>query len=659
MRRGWGWGPQSYAQVADKGGGWRGRGGGGAGDRGGGQGARNGPGSGRVQSQRSDEQEGRTSVQAEIMAVNRQVQEVEREALELKSQALKKKAYLQLKWDLDCNRKHLGKGNMVNILINDQNQRVVNVEKKNINTMLRVSGFSVEDVMGITLNEYRPNQVEVMFKDEVIVDTVDMENKINSNGFDVTVAKFDKSEDHLVIYGLPLTNNVDYMEKQIREAVGPFVKEVTEVKPLVHSDELGDDFFKGKRNGNWRVKTVPRMGRQIPNYIVVGIKERVMGKVVYSKNAGEKKEMCADCFSTEHFKRSPECGGPVKWSVYCEQFRVEWDNNFVDQEEENDDGLSVVRDSRVAELQKNLQDALVDVETKEKELDEKLLHNESVEQDLRDLNMKMDETNNLNAALKEDIKNLEIKVRRNGELEEQVKILTEKNRELEMKNKDDQVLMETAFRRMSSNVTFRDRSRSMGFVGKSTPFDISSWAIPPGPHLPSVDANLSEKTRSVGTQESHTTEDMEDDDDVFQSSTAGSTPPCHGFIEDENELEVRSKLGAKINGLETNDESLEEINEGVPGTPKRTRTEEPRPHRIVKRRGDQKVLKHPEVGKEILLETYGGRRKYVVFSKKSKKMEDYSYTLTNEEGEQVSFDLKDQSWEYSQEEDDPLKSWEN
>ena len=47
------------------------------------------------------------------------------------------------------------------------------------------------------------------------------------------------------------------MEEQIREAVGPFVKEVTEIKPLVHSDEERDAFFKGTRNGNWRVKTVP------------------------------------------------------------------------------------------------------------------------------------------------------------------------------------------------------------------------------------------------------------------------------------------------------------------------------------------------------------------------------------------------------------------
>ena len=651
MRRGGGWGPRSYAQVADKGGGgWRGRSGGGAGDRGGGAGARNGPVAGVVQSERSD-------VQAEIMAVNRQAQEAEREARDLKSRALKKKAYLQLKWDLDCNRKHLGKGNMVNILINDQNQRVVNVEKKNVNKMLRVSGFSVEDVMGITINEYRPNQVEVMFKDDVMVDTVDMENKINSNGFDVTVAKFDKAEDHLIIYGLPLTNDVGYMEKQIREAVGPFVREVTEIKPLVHSDELGDDFFKGKRNGNWKVKTVPKMGRQIPNYIVVGIKERVMGKVVYSKNAGEKKEMCSDCFSTEHFKRDPECLGPVKWSVYCEQFRVEWNRNFVEQEVDDDGSLTVIRDSRVAELQKNLEEALADISNKEKDLEDKIILNEGVQQDLRELNKKLVETNESNVVLQEEMKNLEGKVRKNCELEEQVQMLTKRNQELERKGKEDQVLMETAFRRMSANVTFRDRSRSTGSIDKSKKLDISSWKIPTGPHLPPKDTSL------LVTQELTTMEAMEDNNEVFLSSTAGISPPCHGFSEDENDLEMSSMLGDKINELETNDENLEESMEGdsvnvqgncIPGTPKRTRTDDPMPQRIVKRRDDPKAGKHPEVGKEISLETYGGNRKYIVYSKKNGRKEDYSYTLTNEEGVQASFDLKDQSWEYSQEEGDPL-----
>ena len=120
-------------------------------------------------------------MQAEITAVNRQAQEAEREARELKSQALKRKAYLQLKWDLDCNRKHLGKGNMINILINQQTQRVINDKKGNVNKMLRVSGFTTDDVVGITINEYRPNQVEVMFKDEIEIDINEMESKINSS----------------------------------------------------------------------------------------------------------------------------------------------------------------------------------------------------------------------------------------------------------------------------------------------------------------------------------------------------------------------------------------------------------------------------------------------------------------------------------------------
>ena len=44
---------------------------------------------------------------------------------------------------------------------------------------------------------------------------------------------------------------------------------------------------------------------------MVGIKKRAMEKVVYSENAGEKKEMCADCFSLNHLKRDPERSGPV------------------------------------------------------------------------------------------------------------------------------------------------------------------------------------------------------------------------------------------------------------------------------------------------------------------------------------------------------------
>ena len=46
------------------------------------------------------------------------------------------------------------------------------------------------------------------------------------------------------------------MEEQKREAVGPFVKDVTEIKPLVHSDEEGEEKWKSEsKNGTLIGKT--------------------------------------------------------------------------------------------------------------------------------------------------------------------------------------------------------------------------------------------------------------------------------------------------------------------------------------------------------------------------------------------------------------------
>ena len=105
MMRGGGWGPpRTYASMTDPGGGGRGeRGGGGSGR--GGQGVSHGP--GRHQ---QSEQVGGNERQEQILGANRRAQEANREAMELKQLALKKKAYLQLKWDLDSHCKHLGRG---------------------------------------------------------------------------------------------------------------------------------------------------------------------------------------------------------------------------------------------------------------------------------------------------------------------------------------------------------------------------------------------------------------------------------------------------------------------------------------------------------------------------------------------------------------------
>ena len=120
------------------------------------------------------------------------------------------------------------------------------------------------------------------------------------------------------------------------------------------------------------------MERQIPNYIVVGQREKVMAKAVFSKAAGNKLEMCSDCFSTYtgHFKRAPGCDGLVKWGSYCKLFEDDWQLMFREREQQLlQEQLQVgqgrtVRTvgevSRVSALEKRLSDELAEVE-KEKE----------------------------------------------------------------------------------------------------------------------------------------------------------------------------------------------------------------------------------------------------------------------------------------------------
>lgn len=232
----------------------------------------------------------------------------------------KKQAFHQMKWDCNSNRTSLGEGNIYTFLLNEGNVGNTEIEKSEVNKMLRCGGFTTSDVVGITKNDFRPNQIEVSFSNEIEINILELEEKIKKHDFDVNISKFDKIEEFLTIYGLPLSSNMDYVKEQISDSVKAFVKEVIEVIPSKHGNENGDDFFNGKYNGIWRVKVSPRLERQIPNYIVVGQREKVMGKAVYSKASGNKLEMCSDCFSTGHFKRAPECEGPVKWEAYCKSF---------------------------------------------------------------------------------------------------------------------------------------------------------------------------------------------------------------------------------------------------------------------------------------------------------------------------------------------------
>ena len=106
-----------------------------------------------------------------------------------------------------------------------------------------------DQVLGITRNDYRPNQIEVLFKEEVSIDTLNIESRLKANGLDVIVSKFEHVEEYLNIYGLPLSRDMEFVEEKIRESIRPFVKSVLEVTPCLHKEELGEDFFNPTRTG--------------------------------------------------------------------------------------------------------------------------------------------------------------------------------------------------------------------------------------------------------------------------------------------------------------------------------------------------------------------------------------------------------------------------
>ena len=73
-------------------------------------------------------------------------------------------------------RKTASKGNIVTFVFNERNAFI---DKQGaINNVLRVSGFTPSNVLSLKLNDFRNNECEVMFKEEVTVDCEVIEDKI-------------------------------------------------------------------------------------------------------------------------------------------------------------------------------------------------------------------------------------------------------------------------------------------------------------------------------------------------------------------------------------------------------------------------------------------------------------------------------------------------
>ena len=230
-------------------------------------------------------------------------------------------------------RRYLAKGNIVTFLF----ENTVVDRMSHMNRILRVAGFKAGDMKSIKLNEFRGNQAEVLFKQDVEIDLMKIDKKLSDNGLKVEVGRFYDKEEYCMIYGLPLSDNTEELSEKIKDAILPFVKEVKDILPTIHIGKAVDDLFHGLLDGNFRVKVTPlSSGIHIPNFIVVG---EACGKVIYSKSLTAKKSMCFNCYSTEHDRYDINCPGPKDWDIYRAEFfqehqRAHYDKKQLQEDEE-------------------------------------------------------------------------------------------------------------------------------------------------------------------------------------------------------------------------------------------------------------------------------------------------------------------------------------
>ena len=297
----------------------------------------------------------------------------------------KRKSFLN-KLCLESCRRQLAKGKVISMFF--PSVGVNNLKMEDVHRALRVSGFRPSDITGVKLNDFRTNQAEIMLNDATDFQIDEIEKKLKDANIYALVSIFEALEEVLVLYGLPLTNDIEGVKSMIMETLSPFVKRVGDVFPCKYGATAGE-YFEGKLNGNWRVKVNPRADRQVPNFIVLGTETKVMVKAKYVRNEYERKEMCSDCFSTEHFRLHQDCQGPKKWEDYCKEFSDHWEMCRLDTAESEDQLISRnEQDSRHIVLSRQMQQDLENMEqekllleTRLKDQDELTEKNKKLEED--------------------------------------------------------------------------------------------------------------------------------------------------------------------------------------------------------------------------------------------------------------------------------------
>ena len=532
------------------------------------------------------------------------------EAVNLKKKAAAKKAFFRMRMDLEENRKDLGKGNIVAFLLNAGGTGNQSVEKKDINKVLRCSGFVTSQILGITRNDYRPNQIEVLLKDEVAIDTCEIESRLKANGLDVIVSKFDHVEEYLMIYGLPLSRDMDVLENKIRESIKPFVKSILEVTPSVYKEEDGEDFFKGNYDGNWRIKIIPRKRKQVPNYIVVDPRAQVMAKAVYTKKVGDKLEMCSDCFSTDHFKWAPERSGPAKWIDYCEDFRRVWEANSLEIDEAGDEKASlpenVTEETRAEILNKTLVKDLETIEKERDELREKInYHRESLEEV---------------ETLKEELRTLQ---KENEQVEILKKQLVDVQHEKQMLEKE---VEESNILITEKHITMRKSASQNGICSS---FDNDSMNLEV-PSFPLIQGFEEEMVFQEGEEKKE-----EDASDAIEKETptehsSGDVDGGRGNPGDSPAREEPLPVNTLVEDTKASNSGVKRVHVSPGDSP-----------------SNKKKGKFPQIGFKICLSTAAGKQVFIVHSKKNNKNSDWNFNLINAEKKKINYNLKDMHWVYA------------
>ena len=322
-----GFGP-SYFRALTEGGGRGGRSGGGGG-QGGGAGGQGGGAGG----------DGERDVRASDMNENQ------------RKKADEKAKLFRHRMQMENNRRNMASKNIVAFTKHEHGDHF---QEQEVCGLLFEAGFTPQDVEGVMINCYRPNQIEVTFAEKVKVDLAELSKKIGERRLQYSVSNYAYYEESLIIYGLPF-GNLSFIKGEIGKSIKDFVSKIIDISPCYYKKEqnLGD-FFNGKLTGNWRVRVVPKAEICIPNFIAVG-KNNVQGKVVYGLKANMRIQQCVNCYSEEHLMNSPSCPGIKEWREYCQEFEEKMVAardvpSVMDEDDDANESEDVAEETREGEL---------------------------------------------------------------------------------------------------------------------------------------------------------------------------------------------------------------------------------------------------------------------------------------------------------------------